>query len=107
MSCETEYFSDLADQARGGDSFAQTKLRKELDPHLERIVVRAVRLDEPRSELDRQLRAMARHASAMEGFAMPQRGIIRRVVRSIYETLWSPMIHGPGTRMVLADTVRC
>jgi hypothetical protein len=107
MASNTQYFTELADQARDGDGYALSRLRKELDPHLERIVVRAVRLDEPRSELDRQLRAMARHASAMDGFRLPQRGIIRRVVRSIYDTLWSPMIHGPGTRMVLADTVRC
>lgn len=107
MLSEPRYFTELADQARRGDTHALARLHKEMDPHLERIVRRAMHLNEPRSELDRQLRAMARHVSVVEGCRQPHRGIVKRVIRGIYDALWSPMINGPTTRAVLADTVRC
>jgi hypothetical protein len=109
MFPEQQYVSDLANRARMGDAHALDRLHKEIDPHLERFIRRAMRVEEPRSELDRQLRSMARHANALaryqDGDAKP--GIVKRVIRGIYGTLWNPQPAHPPTCVVPLKTMCC
>ncbi len=109
MLPEQRHFSELANQARGGDSAALAQLHREMDPHLERIIKRARHVREPRTELDRQLRAMARHANARARVraASAGPGVLRRLVHGIYETLWNSSPGPARTLIAMANTTRC
>ena len=109
MFPEQQYLQELTSRARAGDAQALSELHTEMDPHVERFIRRAVRLAKPRTDFDRQLRALARHNEALGRY--PQRqaapGVVKRVLRTLYQTLWNPRPAYPVTSAFPAKTVCC
>jgi hypothetical protein len=107
MSIEMNDFQLLAAQVSRGDPDARTELRQKLEPHMARLVRRAMRLRTDTSPLARRIYATA-HATATNHPTTTvggREGLVSQVARSMCESLLGRL--QPGTALVpeMQDTV--
>jgi len=108
MSIEVNAFQRLAARVSRGDPGAGHELRQELEPHMARIVRRALRTSNPASPVARRIHAVASALASNHSTpsASGREGLVRQVAHSLCNSLLGRLQPSTGTAPALRDTVR-
>ena len=60
MALSSNYFAQLADQVRAGNTQVKGRIQRELEPYLQRIVARALSPRAPATHLHQRIQALTR-----------------------------------------------
>jgi hypothetical protein len=106
MQRESLSFQSLAERAGHGDAAAQSRLQRELEPHMVYIVRRALRSTAPRSDLTQQIQAAAGPTAEPNDHRTPAAPHhVRRLARQVCAEFVHQLGAGRGVGQPACDTV--
>src|SRR5438093_4407745 len=108
MHFEDQAWQALAARAEKGDAAAALQLQKEMEPHMLRIVRRAMRVRNSSSPLDERIRRNAQHAAILEqnSNAVEDEPVLRSVAQRLCQMVIGRFRPQPISNLKNRETVR-